>query len=78
MNLDASGNYSIADVDPGTYDVAFKAMSTLRKVVAGVVVPPGGVGIANVTLLNGDLSGDNQVTNTDSNIVLQDIDTLGD
>ncbi len=76
--LDANGNYSIANVSPDTYDVAFKAMSTLRKVVTGVTVPFGGAGTANVTLINGDLGGDNQITNTDINVVLQHIDTLGD
>ncbi len=76
--LDANGDYAIANVNPDTYDVAFKAMSTLSKVVTNVTVPSGGDGTANVTLINGDVDGDNEVTITDLSIVLKYIDTLGD
>ncbi|MDW8103990.1 MAG: dockerin type I domain-containing protein, partial [Armatimonadota bacterium] len=63
VNLDAEGNYTIPDVEAGTYDLAFKASHWLRKVVAGVVV----TGAADVTgvdvsLVNGDVNGDNEVS----------------
>ncbi|MDW8290101.1 MAG: dockerin type I domain-containing protein, partial [Armatimonadota bacterium] len=63
VNLDAEGNYTIPDVEAGTYDLAFKASHWLRKVVEGVVV----TGAADVTgvdvsLVNGDVNGDNEVS----------------
>ena len=59
---DSSGNYSLW-VEPGTYEVSFKASHWLR-----VNLPPVSLGLAqettghNVTLTNGDIDGDNEVT----------------
>lgn len=59
---DPSGNYTIANVEPGTYDIAFKASHWLRVVVPGVVVENADVTGVDVTLLNGDIDGDNEVS----------------
>jgi hypothetical protein len=59
---DATGNYTIADVSPGTYDVAFKASHWLRTVVPGITVVDSDVTGVNASLTNGDIDGDNEVT----------------
>ena len=59
---DREGNYSLW-VAPGTYEVSFKASHWLRVNLTGVTL-----GLAeevtgqNVSLLNGDIDGDNEVT----------------
>ncbi|MGC8784733.1 MAG: carboxypeptidase regulatory-like domain-containing protein [Armatimonadota bacterium] len=62
VSLDSGGNYSIPAVLPGTYDLAFKASHWLRVVVTGVVVDEADVTDVNVSLTNGDIDGDNEVT----------------
>lgn len=59
---DANGNYTIPNVEPGAYDVAFKASHWLRVVVPSVTVTNADVTGVNVTLTNGDVDGDNEVT----------------
>jgi hypothetical protein len=59
---DSTGNYLIENVEPGTYDIAFKASHWLRVVVRDVRVVNADVTGVNVTLLNGDIDGDNEVT----------------
>jgi hypothetical protein len=59
---DSSGNYTIPDVAPGTYDVAFKASHWLRTVVPGVTVANTDVTGVDASLTNGDIDGDNEVT----------------
>ncbi len=58
---DASGNYVISDVSPGSYQVAFKASHWLRVVVHVRLVDADVDGV-NVALTNGDVDGDNEVT----------------
>ncbi len=58
---DTNGDYTISDVQLGTYDIAFKASHWLRVVVPGVEVS-GAEGTVNVALTNGDVDGDNEVT----------------
>ena len=60
--LDARGNYTIPDVEPGTYSLAFKASHWLQVVRREVEVVAGGVTYINVSLTNGDIDGDNEVT----------------
>ncbi|GIV15443.1 MAG: hypothetical protein KatS3mg022_0878 [Armatimonadota bacterium] len=62
INLNADGSYTITDVADGTYDVAFKASHWLRVVVPGVVVSGADVTGVDVSLINGDIDGDNEVT----------------
>ncbi|MCS6829237.1 MAG: carboxypeptidase regulatory-like domain-containing protein [Armatimonadota bacterium] len=62
LYTDSSGNYTLANVSPGTYDVAFKASHWLRVVVSGVVIHDADVTGVNVALTNGDIDGDNEVT----------------
>jgi len=62
VNLDASGNYSIPVVLPGTYDLAFKASHWLRVVVPNVTLADAEVTGVDVSLTNGDVDGDNEVT----------------
>ncbi len=60
--LSADGSYIIPDVEPGVYDIAFKASHWLRVVVRGVDVTDGDVSGVDVSLINGDIDGDNEVT----------------
>jgi hypothetical protein len=53
-------SYLLPVVPTGTYDIAFKASHWLRKVVPNVTV--GTVSVVDVTLLNADIDGDNEVT----------------
>jgi probable HAF family extracellular repeat protein len=62
LTTDADGNYTISDVVPGTYKLAFKASHWLRRVVHGVRVAKDDVKDKNVSLINGDVDGDNEVT----------------
>lgn len=58
---DANGNYTISNVQTGTYDIAFKASHWLRVVVREVMVTSDITGV-DVALTNGDIDGDNEVT----------------
>ncbi|MEJ5253614.1 MAG: hypothetical protein HPY54_07030 [Chthonomonadetes bacterium] len=60
--LDPDGNYTISDVEPGDYDIAFKASHWLQTVVRGVMVTNADVTGVDVALTNGDIDGDNEVT----------------
>ncbi|GIV18472.1 MAG: hypothetical protein KatS3mg023_0223 [Armatimonadota bacterium] len=60
--LDPDGFYTITDVDNGSYDIAFKASHWLRTVVRGVEVVDADVTGIDVSLTNGDIDGDNEVT----------------
>jgi len=62
LTLDSSGNYTLPDVSDGTYDVAFKASHWLRRVARSVRVSGADVSGVNVSLVNGDIDGDNEVT----------------
>lgn len=75
---DANGNYTIPAVSAGTYDLAFRAGGTLRAVVYGVTVGSTDVTGVNVTLLNGDLDGDNEVTLNDFGILVRSFGAGGD
>ena len=71
VTLDQSGNYTLPGVKPGTYDVRFKAASWLAKLVFGKVVTTGNATLCNVSLTNGDVDGDNEVTSTDLSVILK-------
>ncbi len=62
VNLSLIGAYSVPDVPNGNYDLAFKASHWLRKLVGNVQVNGANVTGVNVSLLNGDIDGDNEVT----------------
>jgi hypothetical protein len=76
--LDADGKYSIAGIPSDTYSVGFKAAQFLRKVALEVTVPVGGDGICDVSLVNGDLNGDNSVGFADFNILRKNWGAEGD
>ncbi len=63
LTLDDEGNFTIAGLDPGTYDVAFKASHWLRTVLRGISIVESDVVIMiPIVLTNGDIDGDNEVT----------------
>ena len=61
LSLDPGGNYAFTTYS-GTYDLAFKASHWLRLVVTDVQVVNADVTGVNVSLTNGDIDGDNEVT----------------
>jgi len=59
---DRNGNYSLW-LEPGTYEVSFKASHWLRVSLTGVTLGPADeVTGQDATLTNGDIDGDNEVT----------------
>lgn len=61
VSLDSAGGYTIANVEPGDYEIAFKASHWLRVVVP-VTVSMTDVSGVDVVLTNGDIDGDNEVS----------------
>ncbi|MCS6951106.1 MAG: dockerin type I domain-containing protein, partial [bacterium] len=61
LTLDAQGGYTLSNLTPGTYDLAFKASHWLRRVVTVEVVSSDVLGVS-VSLVNGDVDGDNDVS----------------
>lgn len=68
VNLNSSGNYTLTNIPVGNYNLAFKASHWLQKVTP---VPPATLPVnqnvtgVNVSLINGDVDGDNEVTSDD-------------
>lgn len=70
------GSYLVSNIPPGTYDVVFSGAQWLRKVVPGIVVPDiGPAAPIGVTLTNGDIDGDSEITTTDLSIPLTNLGT---
>ncbi|MCS6830979.1 MAG: hypothetical protein NZ749_10095 [bacterium] len=61
LTLDAQGRYTLSNLALGTYQFAFKASHWLRRVVTVEVVSSDVLGVS-VSLVNGDVDGDNEVT----------------
>ncbi len=62
LPLSVDGEFEVAyeaNVPAGVYDVAIRGTHWLQRVVAGVSLPEG---VVDVTLFNGDIDGDNEVT----------------
>jgi hypothetical protein len=62
LPLSVDGEFEVvyeAEVPAGTYDVAIRGTHWLQRVITGVSFPGGRV---EVTLFNGDIDGDNEVT----------------
>ncbi|MCS7311022.1 MAG: hypothetical protein NZ741_12465, partial [Armatimonadetes bacterium] len=62
--LDPQGRYSLDNIAPGVYELAFKASHWLRRVVS-VAVVSSDVTDVDVSLVNGDIDGDNEVSLAD-------------
>jgi hypothetical protein len=71
--LDGSNNYVLNDVDAGVYDVVFTSCKWLRKVVTSKTVTSNNTTPCDVSLVNGDVDGDNEVTSTDLSVALTNI-----
>lgn len=70
FRLNASGGFRVlANVAPGTYDLAIKGGTWLRKVLRNVAVGAGGVSGLSFSLLNGDCNGDNVINLADLNLI---------
>ena len=75
VTLDGSGNYSIACVTNGTYDIALKFANWLREVKPSIVIA--GPAVLNWAPKNGDADGDNDVDISDLNKVLVKFGSVG-
>ncbi|OGO35473.1 MAG: hypothetical protein A2147_04790 [Chloroflexi bacterium RBG_16_57_8] len=67
--LEQSSAYTTGLLAPGTYDIAFSARGFLKEVVPGVLVESDETTPVSVTLLNGDVDGDNSVGTPDFSIL---------
>jgi hypothetical protein len=76
ITLDASGNYTAANVPVGTYDVALKFVNWLRQVHQDVTVALPSTSV-DFALTNGDADDSNQVDLVDMNTVLTNFGTVG-
>ena len=76
--LDSGGNYTIQNVDEGTYNIAFKPCEWLRKRVDGVVVYDSNVTGVDASLLNADLNGDNFINEFDYDVLSSNWYLFGD
>lgn len=71
LPLSADGEFEVvydADLPADTYDVAISGAHWLQRVIQGVSLPEGWV---EVTLINGDVDGDNEVTLFDFGALVQ-------
>jgi hypothetical protein len=75
---DATGLFTVANVPPGTYDIAVKTYAHLQRVLSGVPVTTDPTDLLIIPLLSGDNDNDNSVTSTDLSIVLKNMDLTGD
>jgi hypothetical protein len=66
--VSATGEYSVPlpDVVPGSYDLRYSAAKCLSRVLPAIQLPADPV---DVTLVNGDLNGDNSIGFADFNIL---------
>jgi len=75
--LDALGEFSVPNIDPGTYNIRIKPSHWLRKIVPVTVSSVDGaittvdVVVAAVDAINGDIDGSNVIDYTDYNILMQ-------
>jgi hypothetical protein len=67
---DETGRFALYNAPLGTYDVAFRGMHWLRRVVPQVAIAPDAPGV-EVYLVNGDIDGDNEVTLFDFGLLVQ-------
>jgi len=63
--LDASGNYTFNAAQNGTFDVTVKASHWLKTKVANVVISGSSSSVSAVSLINGDVDGNNTVNTAD-------------
>jgi hypothetical protein len=63
--LQADGSYNLGATPKGKYNLWCKAFNTLATVVANVDASAGNVSGVNVTLIPGDVNGDNKINITD-------------
>ena len=68
--VDANGNFTLYNAPEGVYDIAFRGMHWLRRVVPQVTIAPGAPEV-EVYLVNGDIDGDNEVTLFDFGLLVQ-------
>ncbi|MDW8103677.1 MAG: dockerin type I domain-containing protein [Armatimonadota bacterium] len=71
LPLSVDGEFEVvyeANVPAGVYNVAIRGAHWLQRVVTGVSLPEG---VVNVTLTNGDIDGDNEVSLLDFGALLQ-------
>lgn len=71
LPLSVDGEFEVvyeANVPAGVYDVAIRGTHWLQRVVAGVSLP---AGVVEVTLFNGDIDSDNEVTLFDFGALVQ-------
>ncbi|MDW8290343.1 MAG: hypothetical protein RMM06_06435 [Armatimonadota bacterium] len=74
LSLNASGGYTLVAPLDGVYDLSAKASHWLRQTLGGVSVV--GSGVANFSLPNGDVDGDNEVSLADFGALVASFGTV--
>jgi plastocyanin len=74
----SAGGFAVAEIPAGTYTVRIKSSGWLSKSTPNVVIDGPVVTMAAVTLVNGDLNGDNQIGLPDSQLLSGNFDKTGD
>lgn len=77
LAISANSTYSIQTSVSGLAEVSIKASHWLRRTVSGVTIPGSGSVGVNVSLFNGDVDGDNEVTIGDYAILSSNFGTSG-
>jgi len=76
VTLDASGNYSITPVFIGIYDITIKFSHWLRETTLNKAIVAGANSL-NLTMINGDVDGLNQVDVFDLNLIFGAFGSVG-
>ena len=70
FDLPTGGAYTLSQIPPGIYDIAFKGANTLRRVIPNVNLTAASQSNLNVTLLPGDANGDNVCDTSDFGLLV--------
>lgn len=70
FDLTTGGNFTLAPIPPGIYDIAFKGLNTLRRVMPNVNLTSANQSNLAVTLEPGDANNDNSCDSSDFGLLI--------
>lgn len=68
-SVSASGVLTVSTTRQGTFDLAIKGPTFLRKTIRNISVGASGASLSAITLLNGDVNGNNKVNSVDTSLI---------
>ncbi|MFA5866011.1 MAG: hypothetical protein WC975_15160 [Phycisphaerae bacterium] len=75
--LPAGGGFTMTNIAQDTYDVAVRVAGWLTNVQSSVVVSDNSTDMGTFNLINGDCSGDDNISSADLSIMLTNMDVMG-